>query len=190
MKIPSDLILSKFHPKISKFCSDNKINTDTYYDCLLLFLLYEDMIREKFLTKENSSIEILNEYFNSFPKDFPSFPLNYDEHELGILKPTFFYKRIERFKIEFEKSYEKIAEYLSKLNLSLDKEKFMIHYLILSSRSFGLDTEDGTFDSLVPYGDMFNTSIHDTERSSFWYFDVDKNFHVESGLDITTGEEI
>ena len=187
MKVPSELILSKFHPKIFQFCLENKISTDTDYDCLLSFLLFEEIKKD---SNKRLSLSILKNYFDSLPKDFSEFPLNYSEDELFCLKNTYFSKRIEKFKIEFEKNFEKISEHFSRMNLKLNREKFLKFYLILCSRSFGLDTEEGTFDSLVPFGDMFNTSVNDYERSSFWYFDDDKNFHVEAGRDITPNEEI
>ena len=187
MIVPSDLILSKFHPKISQFCLENKIPSGTDYDCLISFLLFEEI---KNGSEEKLSLSILKNYFESLPKYFSEFPLNYSNDEIRLLKNTFFSKRLEKFKIEYEENFEKISEHFSRLNLNLDKEKFMKFYLILCSRSFGLDTEEGTFDSLVPFGDMFNTSVNDHERSSFWYFDDDKNFYVEAGRDIIPNEEI
>jgi len=192
MKIPSNLILSKFNPVILEFCKEHKIQLDSDYDCLLSFLLYQQSIKE---TSTNEfSLTIPKEYLESLPVDFSTFPLNYNEYELELLRETFLYKRIHQQKEEFEKLYKNICDHFSEniilSKYKIDKEKFRNFYLVLSSRSFGLDTEDGTFNALVPYGDMFNTSINPNERSCFWYFDEDKNFQVEAARDIQIKDEI
>jgi hypothetical protein len=192
MKIPSNLILSKFNPVILDFCKDHKIQLDSDYDCLLSFLIYQLSITET--TTNGLSLIILKEYLESLPEDFSTFPLNYNEYELELIRETFLSKRIEQQKEEIEQLHKNICDHFSQnsilSNCKIDKEKFKNFYLVLSSRSFGLDTEEGTFNALVPYGDMFNTSINPNERSCFWYFDDDKNFLVEAARDIPVNDEI
>ncbi len=94
---------------------------------------------------------------------------------------------MENFEKEVNETYQrlKLVDY-SILNDS--HENFLKYYLLIASRSFGLDLSEYTIDALVPYADMFNTDLK--EKPVFWYFDDDKNFVIEASRNINPLEEI
>lgn len=132
--------------------------------------------------KKNNSL--FNNYFKTLPNNFSTFPINYNKEEKELLKESFFFKRL----IKFEKDVNKTFKSLRKTELNLNYSEFLPIYLLIQSRSFGLDTAEKTIDALVPFADMFNTSLN--PKPCFWYFDDENNFIAQSTRAISKGEEI
>ncbi len=132
--------------------------------------------------KKNNSL--FNNYFKTLPHNFSTFPINYNQEEKELLKESFLFKRL----IKFEKDVNKTFKSLIKTGLNLNYSEFLPIYLLIQSRSFGLDTAEKTIDALVPFADMFNTSLN--PKPCFWYFDDENNFIAQSTRAISKGEEI
>jgi hypothetical protein len=96
-------------------------------------------------------------------------------------------KRLENFENQVQQTFERL-KLLDKNILNDSYENFLKLYLLISSRSFGLDLPEKTIDALVPYADMFNTDL--TAKPVYWYFDDENNFIVESLRDINPFEEL
>jgi hypothetical protein len=172
--IPSKFVISKLNENVLSYCKNKGINLDSDYDCLIAFLNMEKK-------KENSFFQ---DYFKTLPTDFSSFPINYNSEERYFLKNSLFLKRL----IKFEKEVEQVFKSITDSGVEINLEDFLQIYLLIQSRSFGLDTPEKTIDALVPFADMFNTSLN--PKPCFWYFDDDNNFNAQAVKNILRGEEI
>ncbi len=161
------------------YCNSKNISIHEYdYDCLISYLKNEN------LKLDNSH---LRNYFSCLPEDFSSYPINFNQEERKLLIGTSFYKKLENFEKEVNETYQRLK--LLDYNILNDSyENFFKYYLLIASRSFGLDLPEYTIDALVPYADMFNTDLK--EKPVFWYFDDDKNFVIEASRNINSLEEI
>lgn len=153
----------------------NLSEDDTDEINILRFLLHE----------YNNKNSIFKKYFCSLPKTYQTHPIFFTENEKKLLKNSYFLKRVEKFNEELEQVYNLLK---SSLMNTIDKDNFTYLYLTLTSRSFSMDKSEGSFHSLVPYGDMFNTNLDD--RAGFWYYDEENNFIVEARRNISKNEEI
>jgi hypothetical protein len=174
LSIPSKFVISKLNPEVSSYCLNNKISLEPDYDCLIAFLNNEKK-------KKNS---LFKDYFKTLPQDFSTFPVNFNHEEKELLKNSFLFKRLKKFEKDVNKTYKS----LKNSGQDLKYPEFLSIYLLIQSRSFGLDTPEKTIDALVPFADMFNTSLN--PKPCFWYFDDENNFKAQATRIIQKGEEI
>jgi hypothetical protein len=169
-QVPSSEIISLKNEKVLSYCKEKKLNLENELECLLSYLLAE-------FHSKNSRLKY---YFETLPKEYNTYPQYYKSSERGQLTNSFFLR--ELCKIEDE------VLYLSKMLGKYSYETVRRMYIVIMSRSFGIDLEDRNYYALVPFGDMFNTSIG--EKNIHWYFDKQNNLTFEANKLINADEEI
>jgi hypothetical protein len=174
LRIPGSDIISLKNEKVKLFCKKSGMSTDNDVECLTAYLLHEYYGKNPDNTK-------LEKYFSLLPKDFTNFPLFYNKQERKLLSNSFFLRELEIIENEIMTIYNNLGG-----KYTYDAVRWI--YIVLMSRSFGLNLEDRTYYALVPIGDLFNTNI--SEKSITWYFDDDYNLTFEANKVIEPDEEI